>query len=206
MSIVESAVLWPNGKIYFFEGGVYRRYDIATEAVEPGFPQPITANWRGLPDRFQGAVAWPNGKAYFFQDDKYFRFDVAADAVDPGFPLPTNLNWKGVLQGPFGDHRVDTAVVWPNGKAYLFQHDLYYRYDIATDKVDAGFPELITKGWAGLGTTGQDFKAAFVWPKLIDGRQKAFFFHTTLYFRYDVAADRADPGYPQPISGNWNGL
>jgi hypothetical protein len=57
-----------------------------------------------------------------------------------------------------------------------------------------------------LGTTGQDFKAAFVWPKLIDGRQKAFFFHTTLYFRYDVAADRADPGYPQPISGNWNGL
>jgi hypothetical protein len=208
MALVESAVIWPNGKIYFFETGLgrYYRYDIASEAVEPGFPQPITANWRGLPDRFQGAVAWPNGKVYFFQEANYFRYDIAADAVDPGFPMPTAANWKGIMAGPFNDHRVDCAVIWPNGKAYLFQHDRYYRYDIAADKVDPGYPELITKGWPGLGTSGHDFTAAFVWPKPVEGRQKAYFFTTNVYFRYDVAADHADAGYPQPISGNWRGL
>jgi Hemopexin len=205
--VIDSAVLWPNGKIYFFDGSQYYRYDIAGEVVDPGFPQPIAANWRGLPTSgLQGAIAWPNGKAYFFRDDQYYRYDIAADAVDPGFPLPIATNWKGILQGPFGDHRIETAVLWPNGKAYMFQHDLYYRYDVAADKVDPGYPELISKGWKGL-FTGPTIKAGFVWPKLIDGRQKAYFFLAGgVYVRYDVANDSVDPGYPQPVAGNWRGL
>jgi Hemopexin len=45
-----------------------------------------------------------------------------------------------------------------------------------------------------------------LWPKLVDGRQKAYFFHHTAYIRYDLADNRADDNYPQPIEGNWRGL
>jgi Hemopexin len=41
MTIVDSAVLWPNGKIYFFSGDKYFRYDVANEAVDPDYPLPI---------------------------------------------------------------------------------------------------------------------------------------------------------------------
>ncbi|MDD5712820.1 MAG: hemopexin repeat-containing protein, partial [Smithellaceae bacterium] len=36
---------------------------------------------------------------------------------------------------------------------------------------------------------------------------KAFFFKGNQFIRYDIAADRTDPGYPQPINARtWPGL
>jgi hypothetical protein len=75
MTIVDSVVLWPNGKIYFFSGDKYFRYDIANEAVDPDYPLPIQDHWQDLGGvQFQGALAWPNGKAYFFSRDRFIHF------------------------------------------------------------------------------------------------------------------------------------
>jgi hypothetical protein len=207
MFVVDGAVLWPTGKIYFFSDNKYLRYDIASEKMDGPGPLPIAGNWRGLPaSGIQGGVAWPNGKAYFFAGDKYFRFDIASDQTDPGSPFPTRDNWKGIISGANRNVEITAAVIWPTGKAYLFQEDRYYSYDVKQDKMDAGYPRFIQDGWPGLRTTGQDFTAALVWPKLIDGRAKAYFFHRTLYLRYDIADDRVDPGFPQEITGKWSGL
>jgi hypothetical protein len=35
---------------------------------------------------------------------------------------------------------------------------------------------------------------------------KAYLFEGNEYVRYDILADKADPGYPLPIAGNWPGL
>lgn len=35
---------------------------------------------------------------------------------------------------------------------------------------------------------------------------KAYFFEGSNYFRYDVLTDRADPGFPAPVAGNWPGV
>jgi len=207
MTIVDSVVLWPNGKIYFFSGDKYFRYDIANEAVDGDYPLPIQDHWKGLGGvQFQGALAWPNGKAYFFSRDRFYTYDIGLDRVEPPGSLPTKLTWHGVLEGALREYRIDTALIWPNGKTYLFQHDTYYRCDTGKTKIDPGYPELITNGWPGLWKTGQSFTGAFIWPKLVDGRQKAYFFHHTAYIRYDIADNRADDNYPQPIEGNWSGL
>ena len=43
-----AAVVWPNGKAYFFEGDQYIRYEMAADKADDGYPQPITNSWAGL--------------------------------------------------------------------------------------------------------------------------------------------------------------
>jgi hypothetical protein len=97
---------WGNGKVYFFRGDSYLRYDIAGDRADPGYPQPIADGWAGLADAgFAGsldsAVNWGNGKAYFFRGDSYVRFDVAADRVDAD-PRPIADGWRGFGAAGFG--------------------------------------------------------------------------------------------------------
>ena len=190
-----TAVVWPNGKAYFFHGDQYTRYDINADHADPGYPQPINSGWPGVfPSDIDAAVVWPNGKAYFFHADQYTRYDINTDHADPGYPQPINSGWPGVFPSD-----IDAAVVWPNGKAYFFHADQYTRYDINTDHADPGYPQPINSGWPGVFPS--DIDAAVVWPN-----GKAYFFHADQYTRYDINTDHADDGYPQPINTGWAGL
>lgn len=145
---VDADVLWPNGKAYFFKGDRYIRYDIAADRVDPGYPASTAANWRGLGGhKIDCGVVWPNGKAYFFSGSQYLRYDIAADKVDAGYPADISTNWHG-MTGAFSCD-LDAGVVWDNGKAYFFKGSQYVRYDIAADKVDAGYPKPILPNWPG---------------------------------------------------------
>src|SRR5262245_24352577 len=44
-------------------------------------------------------------------------------------------------------------------------------------------------------------RAVVLWPN-----EKAYFFSGDQFVRYDVPADRADPGFPQPIRTAWRGV
>jgi len=95
----------------------------------------------------------------------------------------------------------DGVVVWNNGKAYFFKGNQYIRYDIAADKADAGYPVPIKGNWPGLEAFADGIDAVVNW-----GNGKAYFFKGNQYIRYDIAADKADAGYPLPINGNWPGI
>jgi Lysine-specific metallo-endopeptidase/Hemopexin len=97
------------------------------------------------------------------------------------------------------DRMITAPVVWNNGKAYIFAAGKYYRYDIAGDRVDAGYPKPIAGNWPGLFVDRVD--AGIVW-----NNGKAYFFRDYLYVRYDLATDRVDPGYPLGIASHWPGL
>jgi hypothetical protein len=45
---VNAAVVWNNGKAYFFKGSQYIRYDIAADKTDAGYPKPIAGNWAGF--------------------------------------------------------------------------------------------------------------------------------------------------------------
>jgi type 1 glutamine amidotransferase len=148
---IDTAVDWNNGKVYFFKGNQYLRYDIATDRADAGYPKFINnETWPGLPwrDGIDAAVNWGNGKAYFFKGNQYVRYDIATDRTDAGYPkFINNETWPG-LPWTFG---IDAAVNWGNGKAYFFKGNQYLRYDIATDRADAGYPKFINnETWPGL--------------------------------------------------------
>lgn len=153
---VAPSCIWPNGKAYFFKGKQYLRYDVVADHVDPGYPRPIAGNWPGMwPEKIDAAICWPgNGKAYFFKGDQYLRYDIAGDKTDAGYPRPIAGNWPG-FPADFAAG-VQAAAVWNNGKAYFFKGSQYLRYDIAADKVDAGYPKPIAGNWPGFWPGGLD--------------------------------------------------
>lgn len=199
--VISEALAWPTGKVYFFQGSSYSRYDLVADHVDLDYPRDTATSWPGL-GVFGGiidaAVVAPGGAdAYFFRGDRYARFNVAEDRVCDGYPLDLDTYWHGLWGSG-----LDAAVLWPNGKLYFFRGPLYARYDFEDDQVDGGYPLPIAGAWRGLEPFSDGIDAVFVTP---DG-QKAYFFRGDYYIRYDVALDRADPGYPLRIEDYWHGL
>lgn len=194
-------------KVYLFVNDKYARYDRSADRLDDGYPQSVTGNWAGLSDAgFAGGidavVNWGNGKLFFFHGIQYVRYDIAADQADAGYPLPIGGNWPGFSEAGFADG-IDAAVNWGNGKAFFFRGTQYLRYDIASDKIDGGYPLPIAGNWPGFSEAGftGSLNAAINW-----GNGKAFFFRAEQYLRYDILTDKTDDGYPAPIAGNWTGL
>jgi hypothetical protein len=104
---LDAAAEWPNGKVYFFKGNQYARYDIAGNRIDSGYPLSIESQWAGfsaagLASDINAAVNWGNGKVYFFKGNQYLRYDIAADRIDDGFPRPIAAGWPTLANAGFG--------------------------------------------------------------------------------------------------------
>jgi hypothetical protein len=111
---IDAAVNWGNGKVYFFKGDQYVRYDIAVDQTDDGFPMEISDGWAGFAAAGFGsgldtAVNWSNGKAYFFKGGLYLRYDIAADQMDDGYPQPISSGWPTLAAAGFGSN---IAATW----------------------------------------------------------------------------------------------
>jgi hypothetical protein len=167
---IDTALDWGNGKVYFFKGADYLRYDIPANRVDAGYPLPIRDHWIGMDDvgfadGLNASVNWGNGKVYFFKNESYVRYDVEQDRVDDGFPRTINEGWPGFGAVGFGSS-LDSALNWGNGKVYFFKGDSYLRYDIAGDAIDPGFPLDIDGHWPGLGVARAGRPIAAAWSRV----------------------------------------
>lgn len=150
------------------------------------------------------AINWPNGKAQFFlSDGSYIRYDIAADRADPGYPKPVDDGtWPGMAG--YGTKIVAAFNTRDNKAIFLLSTGEYLRYDIASDRVDPGYPRAIDdQTWPGLTPFTGRVSGALNWP----GNKLQIFLTDGTYLRYDLLADHLDAGYPQPVSDKtWPGL
>jgi hypothetical protein len=92
--------------------------------------------------------------------------------------------------------RIDAGLNGGLDCVYFFSGDQYVRFNLATNRVDDGYPDLIRNRWAGVSFERID--AAVYW---LDG--KVYFFREDQYIRYDMTMYRADPGYPKYVIGEY---
>ncbi len=206
---ITAAIPWPGGKAQFFlSDGTYLRYDTQTERMDPGYPKPVDdTSWPGLgryATMISAAFTGPSGKAYFFlADGDYLRFDMAANRLDPGYPQPINdSTWPGLSRY---HNQIFGAINWTNNKVQLFlSNGSYVRFDLGTNRVDAGYPKRISKEtWPGLEPYAANLAGMFNW----NNRKAYFFLDNNKYLRYDIVKDRLDDGYPKPVDDmNWPGI
>lgn len=72
---IDAATVWTgNGKIYFYKGAKFWRFDPASKPpVRSNYPK-LIQNWQGIPNHINSAVTY-KGYTYFFQDNAYYRFN-----------------------------------------------------------------------------------------------------------------------------------
>lgn len=202
LSMRKAAVNLGENKFYFFRGSLYTRVDGDDRVMDSGYPRSIASNRGNWPaswdDGIDAAINWDDTTAYFFRGSQYVRVDIPSKTVVNGYPKTTATFWGN---WPAGWTSVDAAVDWGNGKYYFFRGDEYVRYDSATDRVESGYPKLISDHWGGLFSSGID--SAFN-----DGDGKAYFFNGYVYDRVDIddGEHDVDQGYPVNIVGNWPGV
>merc|ERR1712107_51843 len=67
-SNIDAVFVWSgNGKIYFFKGSQYWRFDPGQKPpIKSSYPKSIS-NWDGIPDYIDDVIHYSNGFTYFFK-------------------------------------------------------------------------------------------------------------------------------------------
>lgn len=136
--------------------------------------------------------AYQRGDAQQWEDD-------AVAAPGNAFSILQNAT-----QSPVGTPYIRSVLDWGNDKLmFFFDHGNYSRYDLARDRMDAGYPTAITQdNWPGLAAYQSSIVASFKW----DAEHVMFFLNDGSYIQYNTSTEGMS-GYPRAIrNSNWRGL
>jgi len=186
---IDALLSWRADKVYAFSGTNYYRYDLKTNAMDPGYPRPIAGNWQGLPfQTIDAAVNWQNGKAYLFSGGYYVRYDIATDRIDPGYPKPTRANWSLPWD------QVDAALHWTGNVVYFFNRASrsYVRYQLNARAPDPGYPKPIAGNWNGQPFPDVDAATSY--------RNRGYFSRGASFSRFLIPSGQVEAGYPKALS------
>ncbi|MGH8656739.1 MAG: hemopexin repeat-containing protein [Gammaproteobacteria bacterium] len=130
-------------KLFFFNRDKFICYDMDTNAIDPGYPQPIAEGWPGVTfERIDAVVNVAPDAVYFFKGNEYIRFNTLKHHADEGYPDLVGKRWVGVTFD-----RIDAAVYWGNAKVYFFRGNQHIRYDTVLYRADPGYPKAIISNY-----------------------------------------------------------
>jgi hypothetical protein len=185
---VDAALMWNNGKAYFFKGDQYVRYSVAEDWADEDYPAKIKPNWPGLWESDIGAaLMWNKDTAYFFKGDEFIAYSVSPEGGAKSQKIKDH--WPGLFE-----RGIDAAVMWNDGKAYFFKGDEYIGVTVESRRADP--KKKIKSDWPGLWE--RDIGAAILW-----NNNKAYFFKGDKYVRVSLSNRTVDGGYPKRIKDNW---
>jgi hypothetical protein len=192
-----------NGKVYFFKGNQYWRFNFKTKTVDSNYPAQISVGWKGLknyPNKadfskdLDAVVNRDNKHCYFFKDGYYIKWDIKNQKILTGYPAKISVGWKG-LPSNF-TNKIDAAYSRKDGKIYFFKGSDYIRYTVNTNKVDPGYPKK-SKAMFDLGNFGSPKAATY-----ISGESAVYFWDNSgKYFKYNTLTKKKfSPAYPATVS------
>lgn len=141
---------------------------------------------------------------------QYVRFPKTEDKLDASFTGPFAKAWKGsaeavrwMAEAEAAGVSVPSLYLSKTGKVYFMHGSTYVRATMATHTIDEGFPKSIAAYWGEMKPGGFDtaMNSALWWDE-----NRVYFFKGDQYVRYDLAADKVDPGFPKTIGSYWNGF
>lgn len=182
-----------NGKLYFFRGAEYIRYDWALDRADPGYPKSIATYWPGNFPRDLDAAFASDGKVHFFRGAEYVRFDLALDRADPGYPVAIAQAWPGLFE------RVDAALPYGGRKVRFVRGAEFLDWDLDAHAPIAPGVRSIAADWPGVWPDGMD-------AALSTSPTRSYLFRGKDYLRFDWANGAVDPGYPRLTACWWPGL
>ncbi len=157
---IQAALNYGNGKLYFFKGNQYIRYDLASYATDGPFlidsGQLRDTDWHGLravgfDANISAALNWGDGRVFFFKDDSFVTYGVASNCViDVRRPIDSESDplhdWAGMKKTGFGSG-IRAALNWGDGRVFFFKGNQYVKFLIHPGRVDDGYPLTIDSGW-----------------------------------------------------------
>lgn len=206
---IQSVMGWPDSTaMFFFIDSTYSLFNLETNTILPGYPKTIDeTTWKGIAAhhlKIVASVRWgAEDYQFFLNDGTYIKFNKSSDTVVRGPTEITKWNWPGLE--PYAA-KIKTAVNWKDDKIFFFYNDnTYGRYDVATDKMDDGYPKPVDNQlWPGLAPYSDKLVAAV---RKGETNTAYFFFDDMTYLGYDMDQDKALPNYPRRIAPpDWNGL
>lgn len=200
---IDAAVVWNNGKAYFFKGDKYVRYTMGSpEGADSGYPKKIKGPWTADPPSpslwyldIDAAIVWNKDTAYFFKGDEFIKYALGpSEGAEKGYPQKIKGNWPGLWE-----RDIDAVMMGTDGFAYFFKGDEYRRFPVADDprKQTAEASKKIRDKWPGV--WDRDVDAAIAWPN-----GKAYFFKGNEYISAPAGGGTASA--KRRIAGNWPGL
>ncbi|MFE3932167.1 hemopexin repeat-containing protein, partial [Streptomyces sp. YIM B13508] len=92
---LDAVVNWGNGKVFFFKGGNYLRYDVASDSADPGYPLSIADQWPGL--ALAGFGASIRAAVDLFNGRNIWLPSAERMPATKNGPMYLPLPWRGVL-------------------------------------------------------------------------------------------------------------
>lgn len=139
---------------YVLSGDSYRAFDRARGVWRDAQPRSIAAHWPGLSQaglsgaRIDSAVTLPDGRIIFFSGSKCLAYDFFDGAIDQRL-RPIHEHFPGLPAS-----NIDAAVMGADaaraGKLYVVSGSRYWRYDLAAQKLDSGYPRDFLTHWKQL--------------------------------------------------------
>uniref|UniRef100_A0AC34G2C0 Peptidase metallopeptidase domain-containing protein n=1 Tax=Panagrolaimus sp. ES5 TaxID=591445 RepID=A0AC34G2C0_9BILA len=139
---LDAVITDSDGDSYFFKSDRYWLVN-SKGNVYPGYPRRIATGLIDMPKNIEAGFVWRyDDNAYFFKNDKFWRYSTSG--MPEGFPKKISSIFPHLRRPP---NKIDAALTLPNGDAFLFSGDHYYKLLPNKFIASPGYPRRTSNFW-----------------------------------------------------------